>query len=74
MYSLYSPSLLASNFDSLRCALRNSKIYEKYTENLAEDALELLTISYVVNDKIMEDPPQGLHKVRRSKKSSLLSG
>ena len=45
---------------------------EKYTENLAEDALELLTISYVVNDKIMEDPPQGLHKVRRSKKSSLL--
>ena len=36
---------------------------EKYTENLAEDALELLTISYVVNDKIMEDPPPGVHKV-----------
>ena len=37
---------------------------EKYTENLAEDALELLTISYVVNDKIMEEPPPGVHKVR----------
>ena len=36
---------------------------EKYTENLAEDALELLTISYVVNDRIMEDPPPGVYKV-----------
>ena len=36
---------------------------EKYTENLAEDALELLTISYVVNDRIMEDPPPGIYKV-----------
>jgi len=30
---------------------------EKYTENFVEDALELLTISYVVNEKIIEDPP-----------------
>ena len=30
---------------------------DKYTENLVEDALELLTISYVVNEKIIEDPP-----------------
>lgn len=30
---------------------------EKYTENLLEEALELLTVSYVVNEKVAEDPP-----------------
>ena len=31
---------------------------EKYTENILEESLELLTISYVVNEKIAEEPPQ----------------
>ena len=30
---------------------------EKYTENQHEEALELLTVSYIVNDRIGEDPP-----------------
>lgn len=30
---------------------------EKYTENMYEEALELLTVSYIVNEKIAEDPP-----------------
>jgi len=30
---------------------------EKYTENVLEESLELLTTSYVVNEKINEDPP-----------------
>ena len=30
---------------------------EKYTENILEESLELLTTSYVVNEKINEDPP-----------------
>jgi len=30
---------------------------EKYTDNCLEEALELLTTSYVVNEKILEDPP-----------------
>jgi len=30
---------------------------EKYTENCLEEALELLTTSYIVNEKILEDPP-----------------
>jgi len=30
---------------------------EKYTENVLEEALELLTTSYVVNEKVAEDPP-----------------
>lgn len=31
---------------------------EKYTENVLEESLELLTTSYVVNEKIAEEPPQ----------------
>jgi len=31
---------------------------EKYTENILEESLELLTTSYVVNEKIAEEPPQ----------------
>ena len=30
---------------------------ERYTENQHEEALELLTVSYIVNDRIGEDPP-----------------
>ena len=30
---------------------------EKYTENQHEEALELLTVSYIVNDRIGEEPP-----------------
>lgn len=30
---------------------------EKYTENQQEEALELFTISYVVNEKLGEEPP-----------------
>ena len=30
---------------------------EKYTENLLEEALQLLTVSYVVNERIGEEPP-----------------
>ena len=40
---------------------------EKYTENFVEDALELLTISYVVNEKIIEDPPISNCKVKEKK-------
>lgn len=32
---------------------------EKYTENQQEEALELLTVSYVVNERIGEEPPHG---------------
>ena len=31
---------------------------EKYTENQHEEALELLTVSYIVNDRIGEEPPE----------------
>lgn len=31
---------------------------EKYEDNKFEEALELLTVSYVVNEKILEDPPE----------------
>ena len=37
---------------------------EKYTENMLEEALELLTISYIVNEKIIEDPPASNLKVK----------
>jgi len=30
---------------------------EKYTENILEESLELLTTSYIVNEKINEEPP-----------------
>jgi len=30
---------------------------ENYTENVLEESLELLTVSYVVNEKITEEPP-----------------
>ena len=30
---------------------------EKYRDNCLEEALELLTTSYVVNEKILEGPP-----------------
>eukprot|EP00092_Neocalanus_flemingeri_P062967 GFUD01076083.1.p1 GENE.GFUD01076083.1~~GFUD01076083.1.p1 ORF type:complete len:385 (+),score=128.60 GFUD01076083.1:22-1155(+) len=30
---------------------------EKYTENVLEESLALLTVSYVVNEKITDDPP-----------------
>ena len=36
---------------------------EKYTDNMLEEALELFTISYIVNEKIIEDPPQSGCKV-----------
>ena len=30
---------------------------EKYSERLLEEALDLLTVSYVVNEKIAQEPP-----------------
>ena len=39
---------------------------EKYTENCLEDALELLTTSYIVNERLENEPPQpNVYKVRR---------
>ena len=40
---------------------------EKYTDNMLEEALELFTISYIVNEKIIEDPPQSGCKVSSHK-------
>merc|ERR1712130_470951 len=37
---------------------------EKYTENQHEEALELLTVSYIVNDRIGEEPPNKMMKLR----------
>ena len=40
---------------------------EKYTDNSVEEALELLTVSYIVNEKIVEDSPPNKESSSQSK-------